>query len=371
MRRWIATLSAAALAACSAAEGDVALDEVPTEDAVRLDTRSARARAQYDANARFAAGYSPRCAPSGTRPRVLITGFGRFLDNPTNATGQMVSALVPSAVYPETLRPPEGEPDLPGPQTRVAMGTIELPEVGAVDVCAMILPVFWDLAAVLVLREIERFNPAMVLMNGIASPRQDLWVELGAVNRAMVLPDGSDTLVPLPPEGQQYAPIVPSAPASATLRGALLSWEAVKAATRATLAARGAVTEGGVRFDELLTGVSFGGFPREGNTYLCNNLTYVVNYAMDHPGRTLTLMQATPPLRGAINRVPVRLTRDHRATPRVFLHWPSSLRGEHLKAGADVMRAALGAQLAALRDGARPVTGSNALAELRPVGDTF
>lgn len=363
---------AIALTACGAADESALDDDVPVEDAVQLDTRSARARAQYDANARFAAGYAARCAiRSASRPRVIVTGFGRFLDNPTNATGQMVSALVPAAVYPVTARPAEGAVDLPEPQTRVAVGTVDLPGVGAVDVCAMILPVFWDLAAILVLKEIERFQPTMVLMNGIASPRQDLWVELGSVNRAMTLPDGSDVLVPQPPAGQRYAPIVPSAPASATARGALLSWAAVKTAARDAIAARGDVTEDGARLGELLTGVSFGGFPRDGNTYLCNNLTYVVNYAMDNPGRTLTLMQASVPVRGSINRVPARLTRDHRATPRVFLHWPSTLRGEHLKAGADVMRAVLGAQLAAQRAGDRPVTGTNDLADLRPTGETF
>lgn len=200
---------------------------------MQLDTRSARARAQYDANARFAVGYAARCAVRSARPRVIVTGFGRFLDNPTNATGQMVSALVPAAVYPVTESPAEGAPDLPAPQTSVAVGTVEVPGVGAVDVCAMVLPVFWDLAAILVLKEIERFQPSMVLMNGIASPRQDLRVELGSMNRAMTLPDGSDVLVPQPPAGQRFAPIVPSAPASATARGALSKREG-RASTRSS-----------------------------------------------------------------------------------------------------------------------------------------
>jgi len=366
MRRWIVPLLVSLLSACSAAPIDPDLDERPADDAVVLDTRSAAARAQYDANARFAKGYTARCAPTGRRPRMLVTGFGRFLSNPTNATGQLVSALVPAAEYPVTARPAAGEVDLPAPQTRVAVGVVTLPDVGEVEVCAMILPVYWDLAAILVLKEIERFSPEAVLMNGIASPRQDLWVELGAVNRAMVLPDGSDVLVPRPPAGQTYAPLVPSATASERALPSLLSWDLVKSAARDAITAHGATLEDGARLDALLTGVSFGGFPRDTNTYLCNNLSYVVGYAMDHPGRTLTLMQASQSVQGAINRVQVRLTRDHRAVPRAFMHWPSTLRGAHLLAGAEVLRAALAAQLTASREGARPLAGERRATAKRP-----
>lgn len=356
------------------ADEDAPEDLAPVPDAVTVDTTSPLARAQYDANVAFLGRYVPRCAlaepPAGTRrrKRVLITGFGRFLDNPTNATGRMVSTLVPSAIYPVTAPPPLGSPDLPGPQTSVARTTLTLPTVGEVDVCAMILPVYWDLAAILALREIDAFGPDFVLMNGIASPEQDLWIELGSVNRAMTLRDGSDSLVPRPPPGQAYAPIVPSAPASELRRGLLLSWDAVRDAAVTAIHTQGATQHDGRRFDALLPGAKFGGFPRDGNTYLCNNVTYTINYAMAHPGATLTLLQASVARRGAVNRVAVRVRRDLRAVPRVFVHWPSSLAGEHLTAGAEVMRAIVDAQLAATTP---PTLGDNARAELRPSGDTF
>ncbi|MBL9112173.1 MAG: hypothetical protein JNM74_23000, partial [Myxococcales bacterium] len=61
---------------CSAAleEDDVALDE--EENAVKVDTRSPAARAQYDANVAFANSYRPRCTGAATpgRKRVLVTG---------------------------------------------------------------------------------------------------------------------------------------------------------------------------------------------------------------------------------------------------------------------------------------------------------
>ncbi len=77
------------------------------------------------------------------------------------------------------------------------------------------------------------------------------------------------------------------------------------------------------------------------------------------------------PISVSVNRVPVRLTRDHRATPRVFLHWPSTLAGDHLGVGAEVLRAVIGAQLRATRGGDPPTRGDNTRAELQPGGDTF
>lgn len=122
----------------------------------------------------------------------------------------------------------------------------------------------------------------------------------------------------------------------------------------------------------MLTGVKLGGFPRDGNTYLCNNISYVVNYTMDHPGRALTLLQASTVRRGFPNRVTARLDRDLRRAPRVFVHWPSLLAGPQLDAGAGVLRAMIDAQLADLddRDGG-PTRGDNARAELMASGDTF
>ncbi len=363
-------LAALLITACSPDDG--ADDDAPVEDAVTVDTTSAAARAQYDANVAFALGYRARCTARSGRKRVLVTGFGRFLDNPTNATGKIVSALVPAARYPETTRPPRGTVDPPGPQTSVAQGTISLPRSGEVDVCAMVLPVYWDLAAIVTLKEIDAFGPDVVLMNGIAGAEQDLWIELGSVNRAMSLRDGSDLLEPVARQGQAFAPIVPSASASDAARGMLLSWGAVRDAARAEIALRGDVVEGGRRLGDVLTGARLAGYPRDGNTYLCNNITYAVNYAMSYPGRTITLLQASAPKRGAVNRVPVRLSRDARGVPRTFMHWPSRLEGAHVDAAAGVVRAVLDAQLAALRAGRDPPTrGSNDRAEIAASGGTF
>jgi pyrrolidone-carboxylate peptidase len=350
------------------------------EDAIRIVTSTPEQRAQYDANVSFALNYRARCGvglstnTSGTRrPRVIVTGFGRFLSNPSNATGRMVAGLVPGMRYPMTTRPPEGQVDDPAPQTAVASATVMLEGVGAVDVCAMVLPVYWDLAAILVLKEVQAFGPDFVMMNGIAGERQELWLELGSVNRALVLPDGSDVLVPAPPSGARFAPIVPSASASELALGLRLSYSRVQRAALDAIATKASVVEGGERFDAFVRGVFRAGFPRDSNTYLCNNTTYVVNYAMAHPNTTLTLMQASPALSGRVNRVGIKLTRDARAVPRVFVHWPSALTGAHLDAGRSVMRAIIAAQILASREGgaSAPVVGTNADAEIMASGGNW
>jgi hypothetical protein len=356
------------LAACAADVGDEATDG--NEDAVIVDTSSPAARAQYDANVTFLRSYVPRCKPSTSkRPRVIVTGFGRFLSTNDNATGHIVNTLVPAARYPSTTAPAPGKVDLPGPQTSVAVSTIHLPNAGDVDVCAMVVPVYWDLAAILVAKEIDAFRPNLVLMNGVADQEQDLWLELGAVNRAMTEVDGSDMLTPVAPPGQTSAKIVSSATKQDDRRGLLLSWNTVEDAARAAIASRaGHLDEDGRRFGDVLTGASLAGFPRSGNTYLCNNITYAVDYLMAYPGKSITLLKASKPVAGRTNQVSVSIHADVRAVPRVFMHWPSTLTGSHLGDAAQVLASVIDAQLTAKDPATR---GSNGLAEIVSTGDTF
>ena len=368
LARSLALAGLALIAACSAASDD---ESVNSEDAVVVDTSSPAARAQYDANVSFLQSYKARCKPkSGNRPRVLVTGFGRFLDTTDNATGRIVSRLVKSATYPITAPPAAGRVDPPAPQTSVALETIHLEHAGDVDVCAMIVPVYWDLAAILVAREIESFGPNLVLMNGVADTTQDLWLELGAVNRAMSLVDGSDRLTPVTPPGKSAAKIVPGAATSEDARGLLLSYAAVQRGAKSAIATHASSTVDGRAFGDVLTGVSLAGYPRSGNTYLCNNITYAVDYMMAHPQRTVTLLKASKPIAGRANQVAVSITRDVRAVPRVFMHWPSSLTGRHWDDGAAVLAAVIDAQLTTKE---APIRGSNDLASpgLESNGGTF
>jgi hypothetical protein len=353
------------LAACALDGTEATADE---DDAVTVDTSTPLARAQYDANVAFAQGYVARCKPQNNgHKRAIVTGFGRFLYVSENATGRVVSTLVPAAKYPATKPPASTEVDPPGPQTSVAVGTVHLPH-GDVDVCAMILPVYWDLAAILVAKEVDAFGPDMVLMNGVADTTQDLWIELGSINRAMHEVDGSDRLVPIATGGRKTIPLVPTATSSDLLRGQLMSWRPVEDAARAAVTAHGADVDEGRRFDEVLTGAKLAGFPRAGNTYLCNNVTYLVNYLMGYSGQSVTLLKASVADPKKPNGVRVRIARDVRKVPRTFLHWPSSLSGKHLADGAAVLGAVIDAQLSTKT---AATTGNNAMAEIQASGGTF
>ena len=358
------------LASCSATpQGDHAGQ---SQDAVVVNTDTPRAKAQYDADAAFARAYTPRCAATTGRPRVIVTGFGRFQWILDNVTGRIVSHLVPGAAYPETTPAKDGEIDPPGPQTSVAVGTITLPNTGDVDVCAMILPVHWDLAAILIVKEIQSFDPQFVMMDGVASEKQPLWLELGSVNRAMTELDGSEILRPLEPAGEEFAPIIESAAPEDTLKGLLLSYDAVERAAKATILSHADHVVEGRRFDAVLQGVKLTGFPRNGNTYLCNNVSYVTNYLMANPGHAVALLSASTGEKEDKEGVRVAIDRDVTKVPRVFVHWPSTLTGAHVDDATDVMRTVIDAQLVALgTDADAPIVGTNSMAEVVASGPTF
>ena len=343
------------------------------ENEVKVDTRTPAARAQYDANVAFATSYVPRCTRSATgRPRVLLTGFGRFMSIADNATGRIVSTLVPTTPYPQTTSPPFGAVDAPAPQLSVSTSTIVLPGAGEVEVCAMILPVYWDLAAILIAKEMDAFEPSFVMMNGVAGGRQPIWVELGSTNRAAPLDDGSNQLRPAVSEGETHAKIVETASRAEQARANLLSWRAVESAARTTIERHAEDMDRGTRFADLLPGVKLAGFPRSSNTYLCNNVTYVTGYLMSHPGRAVRLLKASPAIRGSVNEVRIAMKTDLTAVPRVFVHWPSEMASKHHAAGAEVMKSILDAQLVALARGDKPTVGTNLFADSTlPGGNTF
>jgi hypothetical protein len=217
----------------------------------------------------------------------------------------------------------------------------------------------------------DAFAPSFVMMNGVAGARQPLWVELGATNRAAPLDDGSNQLRPAVSGTDAYAKIVETAPREEDARANLLSWRAVESAARTTIARHAADMDQDTRLGDLLEGVKLAGFPRNSNTYLCNNVTYVTGYLMSHPRKQVRLLKASPAVRGAINEVKIAMNADLRAVPRVFVHWPSEMATKHHAAGAEVMRAILDAQLTAMAHGDAPTPGDNTLADPLLQGGAF
>lgn len=332
---------------------------------MRLDTSKRAARAQYDANVRFAEQYQPRCR-GGVGPRVLVTGFGRFMNISDNATGRMVSALVPAARYPETVPVAAGEVDPPASQLSVGSAVLDLPQSGAVNVCAMILPVYWDLAAILIAKEIEAFEPDVVLMNGVAGAAQPMWFELGASNRAQPSQDGSGNVRPVSQAGGVVRVLEQD---TEDARPMFAPWFPMQAAASAALRAQANVLEGDKAFSQVVTGTRLASFPRASSSYICNNVSYVTNYVLDHPGETVQLMQASAEVVGAKNSVPITIRGDHRNVVREFIHWPSGLRGKHVLGGREVLRAVIDAAVFRREESKR---GDNRDAsESLTGGDTF
>jgi hypothetical protein len=306
-----------------------------TDSPVKVDTSTKLARQQYDALVDFASSYTPRCNATGNRPRVLVSGFGRFRDILDNASGRIVASLGGFA-YPQTQPPRDGKIDPPGPQLAVGTRTITLPQTGEVDICAVVLPVVWDLAPILLLRELDAFEPDLVVMTGVADPEQPLWIELGAINKAVDLADGSGILEP------SAKPLIAGA---AQMRANLMSWDAVRVAARR---ARDEITASDPRFGQTMTGVKEQA-PRANNSYLCNNLTYVTGYLMDAAaGTDVPLLVASDPVAGKKNKVLASLAERHNRTPRAFLHLPSTLTyPKGISGGVELLRAVIDAQLEA------------------------
>ena len=363
----LAVVSSLGVAACSAADDGQGVGE--EGDEVKVDTRTPIARKQYDANVAFVNAYTARCTKTDSgRPRILVSGFGRFMGIDDNATGRIISKLVPAATYPDTTAPPAGEIDPPAPQLEVVSTTLKLPETGLVDVCAMILPVYWDVASILIAKEMEAFEPSLVMMNGVADTRQPIWIELGSTNRASPLDDGSNQLRPAVADDEDFAPIIQG---GEDARPNLLSWSAALSAATSRIAAHADEVDQDTRLGDVLQGAKLAGFPRSSNTYLCNNVTYVTGYLMDHPNRTVKLLRASPAVSGKINAVNVKMTKDFRAIPRVFVHWPSDMATMHHAAGADIMASILDSQLQALAHDDAPTAGDNALADPTLQGGKF
>ncbi|MBK6697685.1 MAG: hypothetical protein IPG50_36690 [Myxococcales bacterium] len=365
------TLLLLALVGAGCADASTSAGDEESEDAVVIDNRTPLARAQYQANVQFAKSYAAKCLRTeGTRPRVLVTGFGRFMHIQDNATGRIVSRLS-SLEYPMTNAPEPGAIDPPDAQAR--SGTLmrmRLPKIGEVDVCGMILPVFWDLAAILIAKEVEAFKPDLVIMNGVAGSRQELYIELGSVNRAMRSSDGSDILVPYAPEGREPEIIQRALPT----RGLRMSWDAVQAAAALSIRERADVGDGDLKLGDVLTGAKLAGFPRGGNTYLCNNVTYVTNYLMENPRRQVTLLKALDRSGPEDDYVKISVSHDLRKTPRVFMHWPSDLVGHNplLDAATGVLKDVIDAQLMALKSGVdAPTVGENGRADPSLQGGGF
>jgi pyrrolidone-carboxylate peptidase len=352
--RLFACVASLALVACSA---DLSAPEGESGGRVTLSTQGRTARLQYDANVAFAQSYRSRCDAAAPGLRVLVTGYGRFQGNLDNATGRIVEALT-GAAYPSTARPAAGMVDVPAPQTSVRTKAVVQPGLGPVSICGMILPVYWDLAPILLAREIEAFKPDFVVMNGVATGQLNipLRVELGSTNIATAGPaDGSGVLHAFATNPQGEAKVLSEGPDTIP---SLLSWRRVQYALNSGVRSRPVLARG-------VSGVDFGGYPSTWLTYLCNNIVYTTNYLMDHPGMSTRMLEPSVRLGASDVGVQMTLRGDFRKTPRVFIHWPDLPRESHA-AAADTLLEGITAQLLAQKAGEAPTRGDTMTPDQAP-----
>lgn len=332
--------------------GGCAGENASSESDVRVDTKSALARKQYDANVAFANTYRSRCNAAAPGKHVIVMGYGRFQDVTDNTAGRLVE-IVSGAKYPLTKRPAPGQIDPPGPQTSVATRTVQVAGVGTASICGVIVPTFWDLAPILLSREIEAFKPSVVIMNGVIGGERGIpmRIELGSDNTAITDDaDGSGILRAFSSSGKlEPVPVIPGAPNALASR---MSWEAVRSAALAKQA-----YEGGGLSNEI-SAIHLGGYPSEFLNYLCNNVVYVTNHLMANPGKSVQLLEPSIPLSKADRGVTTTLKGDFRKTARAFIHWPDV--SPDLRDGAaSMLRAIVDAQLLATSKGDLPTPGDN------------
>ncbi|MFO0666264.1 MAG: hypothetical protein U0174_20080 [Polyangiaceae bacterium] len=273
---------------------------------MRFDFTSEVARRQYEATQAFAEAFRGEPAPPhlAQLPQVLVTGFGRFLHHADNASGHLVSALVPTVKYPRTSRGDESQVDLPEPQFARAWHEAVLPSGKHVALCGMIVPVQWGLGPALLAKQCASMSPAFVMMNGIAGAAQPLWLERGAANVAAAKVDGTGLLRPVELEGGGAQPLVPGAPPALPC---FASFDELRAAADEEILS--AIAERPEEnLGDVLPGALLQVAARADNRYLCNELTFAA----------------------------CRLFRETK-TPFVFLHWPSSMTAPHIAVGTRVL----------------------------------
>ena len=221
------------------------------------------------------------CHARGEGRRVMVTGFGLFAGVSYNISGAVVSSFADAAFTPEKIDPTQ----VPGVHGTPASGILSDDEHGGrvinrameiggapVDICFLTLDTLWDLAAAIIVYEADRFKPDMILMTGRGGYGADF--EGGAYNYAAPEPgfnsDGSVAREVTPVVAAQararVSPIIPGAEWKLAM-----SWDGPRLYGRVAPMIRA------LGFTpELHTDA------RDDNTYICNNVSFVVIAAARH-----------------------------------------------------------------------------------------
>lgn len=257
------------------------------------------------------------CVASHAGPRVLLTGFGLFDGIKSNISGAVIQNLSDASFWPDDADGVDGTfevlADFP-----LYDGVLRVSDHGgtvanrsfkiaghAVNVCLLNLDVTWDLAGAIIAREMERFQPAFVLLTGVNGTNTGS-IETGALNSATsyegYYADGSRN----PWASPQASFVLPDDEPGLALP---LTWD-------------GPRTGEAVRkyFEDMDTPLTVAAGPRLSNNYICNNVSYLAQRAAE--GRRLELA-------GGLLVLEPQVT----SNPKVgFFHFPLRPRSQALTA---------------------------------------
>lgn len=251
------------------------------------------------------------CFANTTEPsekRILMSGFGPFQGTAMNISGVVVQSLANPVFWPQEFHDgdeiPTGLKAASERLTRDSFGG-EAKERHLViqnrkyHVCFLILDVKWDLAAAIILHEMQSFQPHAVVLSGLGGDSGSATFEGGAVNQATSLPGfNSDGSV-----NQNNRPItsyILPAAQGMPLGSVLMSWNAPALALRAKPYAQ--MIDDGYAVHGLT-------IARNGNDYICNNVSYVTMEALK--GSSILLAGST-----------LKISLPAQTIPAGFFHYP-------------------------------------------------
>jgi len=232
--------------------------------------------------------------------RILISGFGRFSGAAFNISGAVIRSMADPGFWPSEFdsrsttaaagaAPQAGHLSAHDHGGWTAQRTLTI-DGEIFEVCFVLVDVLWDLSAAIILHEAERFRPDLILMTGRGAQSHSATIEAGALNVAsaqagfaadgQVLANNSPLsrwVLPIPETGETPPPEI------------AMTWDG--AALADGLSPLMAAMPGGFQ-------VTAAHAARPENTYICNNVSYVVLNALQGFPVTLAgdLLRLTPQL---------------------------------------------------------------------------
>jgi len=252
---------------------------------VKTDLGSAgnsEAKKRYDTYLNTRQLESSGCLATGTGlPRVIISGFGLFSGVTSNISGAVTNTMADERYFSGTSSE-EGDSNVvegmvagriagSDSSVKTVVRTITYNDV-KFEACFLTLDVIWDLAAAIIINEARSFDPDLIVMSGLdGSSQKTVTVEGGAINNAVAYHsfDSNGNVLEvepvtdrgpiLPIDRNGVEPILP------------MTWNSSRIGTKIT----DKVSELNSSYSVRIPGTA-----RDGNDYICNNVSYSVLAAM-------------------------------------------------------------------------------------------